>query len=72
MADSREIVQWLRALSAPSEVRVQFPAHTHSGSQPLVTPVAGDLTPSSGLPGHQEHGQALGKTLTHITNTNPN
>lgn len=53
MADSREMVQWLRALSAPSEVRVQFPAHTHSGSQPSVTLVSEDPVPSSGLCGYQ-------------------
>lgn len=36
----------------------------HGGSHPCVTPVAGDLTPSSGPQGHQACKRHAGKTFT--------
>ena len=43
------MAQWLRALAVFAEELVQFPAPLSGHSQPPLTPVSGDLTPSSTL-----------------------
>lgn len=45
------MVQGLRKLATLVEAPGSVPS-THGGSQLLVTPVAGDLSPSSALPGY--------------------
>lgn len=47
-----EMARRLRTLDALERTRVHFPAPISGGSQLPVTPVSGDLAPSSGLWGY--------------------
>ena len=62
--------QQLRTLAPLSEDPRFSSQYPHGGSQPSVTLVPGDLTPSSGLHRHQEHTQYtdidVSKFPTHI------
>jgi hypothetical protein len=44
-----EVAQWLRALAVLPEDQGSIPKCPHNGSQLSVSPVLGDLTPSSEL-----------------------
>lgn len=48
------MAQHLRTLAALTWPGLRF-QHSHDGCQPPVTPVSRNLTPSSGLQGHQAH-----------------
>ena len=52
--ETGEMAQWLRALAAFPEDPGTIPS-THMGVTVGVTPVSGDLTPSSDLCGHYMH-----------------
>lgn len=57
IVEAGEVAQWLRTLTALTEVLSSGPTPTSSGrSQTLLTPDPGNLTPSSGLPRPCTHG----------------
>lgn len=58
--------QWLRPLAALTE-DLDCPQSPHDGSQPSVIPVLGDLTPSSGLQGHEVYTWYTGIKCIKIT-----